>query len=122
MGGFYPGSAHNGYLDIANDLGVVGAALLLGYLFAFGRQVLQLLRVDRDQAVLYLALLLQQGFSNLTESHWFSVRSVDFVVMTLATMALARGILEERLRAAIPGSEQALMPTPDGHLLDGSRS
>jgi O-antigen ligase len=98
MNSFYPGTAHNGYLDIINDLGFAGLVLLIAYIVTHVRQSLQLLGVDRHQGALYLALFFQQAITNLSETHWFSVRSVDFVIMTLATMALARGLLEYRLR------------------------
>jgi exopolysaccharide production protein ExoQ len=99
MDGFYPGSAHNGYLEIVNDLGWVGLLCLLGYIIKQVRQSLQLLRIDRNQGALYLALFFQQAITNLSETHWFSVLSVDFVIMTLATTGVARGLLEHRLRA-----------------------
>jgi O-antigen ligase len=99
MGAFYPGSAHNGYLEVLNDLGWIGLACLVGYLLTQVRQCLQLLSVDPDQAILYLALLFQQALSNVSETHWFSVLSVDFVLTTLATLSLARGLLEYQLRS-----------------------
>ncbi len=99
MRSFYPGSAHNGYLEIVNDLGWVGLACLIAYILTHVRQCLQLLETDRSQGALYLALLFQQAITNLSETHWFSVLSVDFVIMTLATMALARGLLERQLRS-----------------------
>lgn len=98
MGSFYPGSAHNGYLEIVNDLGWVGLTCLVAYIVTHVRQSLQLLRIDRNQCALYLALFFQQAITNLSETHWFSVLSIDFVIMTLATTALARGLLEHRLR------------------------
>jgi len=98
MGSFYPGSAHNGYLEIVNDLGWTGLVCLIAYIIMYARQSLQLLGIDRNQGALYLALFFQQAITNLSETHWFSVLSVDFVIMTLATMALARGLLEHRLR------------------------
>jgi len=100
IGDFYPGSAHNGYLDVANDLGWLGLAGLVAYMLVQVRQSLRLLRVDPAQATLYLALFFQQAITNLAETHWFSVQSVDFVLMTLTTTAVARGLLEGRLRAA----------------------
>lgn len=109
MQGFYPGSAHNGYLEIVNDLGWVGLACLLGYAAMHVRQSLQCLRLERSQAVLYLAIFFQQAITNLSESHWFSVLSVDFVIMTLASTALARSLLEHRLRGAF-GEPLARMP------------
>jgi O-antigen ligase len=98
MGGFYPGSAHSGYLEIINDLGWVGLMCLIAYIVHYGWQSLQLLGIDRNQGALYLALFFQQAITNLSETHWFSVLSVDFVIITLSTTALARGLLEYRLR------------------------
>ena len=100
LNGFYPGSAHNGYLAVVNDLGWVGLACLLGYLVSHVRQALRLLPADRNLAVLVLAVFFQQAVSNVSETHWFSVLSVDFVLMTLASTALARALLEGRLRSA----------------------
>lgn len=94
---FYPGSAHNGYLEIVNDLGFAGLACLIGYLAVYIRQSLQLLGADRQQAALYLALFLQQGITNLSETHWLSAMSVNCVIMTLATADLARTHLQHRL-------------------------
>ena len=99
MRSFYPGSAHNGYLEIVNDLGWVGLVCLIAYVITHVRQSLQLLGTDRNQGALYLAVFFQQAITNLSETHWFSVLSVDFVIMTLATTALARGLLESRLRS-----------------------
>ena len=98
MGSFYPGSAHNGYLEVANDLGWAGLVCLLAYIITHVRQSLQLLGINHSQATLYLALFFQQAITNLSETHWFSGLSVDFVIMTLATTALARGLLEHRFR------------------------
>ncbi len=99
MASFYPGSAHNGYLEILNDLGWAGLTCLIAYIVVYLRQSLQLLELDRNQGALYLALLFQQAITNLSETHWFSVLSVDLVITTLATAALARSLLEYRLRA-----------------------
>jgi len=99
MGGFYPGSAHNGYLDVANDLGWTGLVCLIGYIVVHLRQSLRAFVADRAQGALFLALFIQQAIVNLSESHWFSVLSLQFMLMTLATMALARLLLELKLRA-----------------------
>lgn len=111
MGSFYPGSAHNGYLEIVNDLGWVGLIFLVAYIINYVRQSLQLLGIDRNQGALYLALFFQQAITNLSETHWFSVLSVDFVIMTLATTALARGLLEYRLRLVF-GEPHSAAPEP----------
>jgi len=79
-----PDGAHNGYLDVINDLGYIGLFLLLGYLIVYIRQSLRLLQIDYAQATLYLALMFQQLLTNLSESHWF-ILSDDFVILTFAT-------------------------------------
>lgn len=109
---FYPGSAHNGYLEIANDLGFAGLLCLIGFLVGYLLQSLRVLAVDREQGALYLTLLLQQAVSNFSESLWLNVLSVGFVIMTLATAALARSLLELRLRHyfGVPEGEQFVEP------------
>jgi len=107
---FFPGSGHNGYLDLVNDLGAVGAVVLFGFLVTFVVQALKLLRRDRTLAALLLALFLQQCVANLSESRWLSVFSVDFVIMTIATTTLGRALWEHdlRRRAALAGAASAL--------------
>jgi exopolysaccharide production protein ExoQ len=85
---FYPNEGHNGYLDMVNDLGLVGGGCLFAYLGSYLR------------SALYLTLLFRGLLADMSESHWFSVLSVDFVVMTLATTALARSLLQAGLDAA----------------------
>jgi exopolysaccharide production protein ExoQ len=96
---FYAGSAHNGYLEVTNDLGYVGLACLIGYVLIFVRQSLRLWRTDRYEAALYLVLILEQCLANLSEAQWFQVTTENFVVMTLATCALTRASLDEGARA-----------------------
>ena len=107
---FYPGSAHNGYLDIMNDLGIVGALVLIGFLAFFVWQGLKLMRTNRALASLYLALFLHQAIANLSESRWLSAFSVDFVIMTVATLCLGRTLLHEHRRGAIAAAMHRVPP------------
>ena len=94
---FWPSEAHNGYLDIVNDLGFVGLLCLLAYLMVYVRQSLQLFKIDRPQSALYLGLFFQQAMTNLSESCWFSPMGIlPIVMMTLATCTLARALLDQR--------------------------
>jgi len=90
---FYPNEAHNGYLDVLNDLGFIGLILLLGYLITYIRQALRLLRSNYAQAALYLALIFQQLLTNLSESHWLFIGH-DFIILTMATFGLARSLMD----------------------------
>ncbi len=92
---FYPTESHNGYLEIVNDLGYVGMVCLVGFLFVYIRQALQLMKVDRAQTVLLLGLFFQQAIVNLSESCWLAINAGFILcIMTLAVMALARALAE----------------------------
>ena len=94
---FYPTEAHNGYLDIINDLGYVGLICLIAFLFFYVRQALQLMETDRTQAALYLALLFQQMVMNMSESEWFA-RDSTFAVLILAITCLSRAVHDTRVQ------------------------
>lgn len=105
---FYPTEGHNGYLDVINDLGAVGVLCLLGYLLSYLRQGLTLFRGARTQGALFLSLLFLQLIANLSESRWFNVLSVEYVIMSFATVSMGRLLLQQKFakRAAL------LQPTP----------
>jgi O-antigen ligase len=90
---FYPTEGHNGYLDVINDLGYVGGICLLAYFIVYLRQGLELMRLEKARGALYLALIFRAFLADMSESHWFSVTSIDFVIFTLATFSLARELL-----------------------------
>jgi exopolysaccharide production protein ExoQ len=94
---FYPTEGHNGYLDVINDLGAVGGFLLLGYFVRYLRDGLRVMRIDRAQGALYLTLLFRGFLADMSESHWMNALSIDFLIMTLATAAMARTLLQAHL-------------------------
>jgi O-antigen ligase len=96
---YYPTEGHNGYLDIINDLGVVGALCLLGYIIAYLRQGMRLLTFVRPQGVLYLTLMFDQLIANLTESRWLNVLTCEFTIMTIATIAMGKTLLDQHRSA-----------------------
>ena len=95
---FYPSQSHNGYLDVINDLGAVGGLCLVGFLIVYVRQALALMRGNLVAAALYLSLLFQQLVANLSEARWFSSLSVDFAIMTVASLAMSRLLLTDQLQ------------------------
>jgi exopolysaccharide production protein ExoQ len=107
---FYPTEGHNGYLDIINDLGAVGALCLLGYLIVYLRQAMRLFVTIRPQGALYLCLLFEQLIANLTESRWLNSLTCEFTIMTIATIAMARTLLDQKMQsrtAAAQGQQSA---------------
>jgi exopolysaccharide production protein ExoQ len=94
---FYPDEAHEGYLDVVNDLGYVGLAILVGFCAIYLARALRLLKVDRNQAVLYLGLMLYELLHNLSESTWMDI-SVDCLLLIFAAVATARELLDRQLQ------------------------
>jgi len=94
--GFYPGSAHNGYLQALNDLGAVGLCCLLAFSYVFVRDSIRLYRIDRSQGALFLVFFLQQTTLNLTEPVWLNVLLVECLLVTMATTCLARALAEAK--------------------------
>ncbi len=109
---FYPTEGHNGYLDVVNDLGAVGGLCLLGYLVTFLRQGLRLLAALRPQGVLYLTLLFEQLIANLSESRWFNTLCCEFVIMTIATIAMGRTLLDRQTQSQPQSSGRAASGPP----------
>jgi exopolysaccharide production protein ExoQ len=112
---FYPTEGHNGYLDVMNDLGYVGGICLLAYFIRYLRQGLELMRLEKARGALYLALIFRAFLADMSESHWFSVTSIDFVIFTLATFSLARELIWRR--QGLPGH-----PPPEQLYRPGART
>ena len=102
---FYPTEAHNGYLDVINDLGACGGACLFGYLLVYLRQSLRLLAFARLQGALYLSLFFEQLIANLSESRWLNVLCIEFVIMTVAMAATARTLLDVQIQRHLQAYE-----------------
>jgi exopolysaccharide production protein ExoQ len=122
---FYPTEGHNGYLDVINDLGIVGAVCLLGYLISYLRQGLRLLAGVRPQGILYLTLLFEQLVANLTESRWFNVLTCEFTIMTIATVAMGRTLLDlhmQRQSAAAARAASSPRAAPGRRVLGTRRT
>ena len=110
---FYPGEAHNGYLDVIVDLGYVGLALLGGFIVRYFVLSIRLLKIDRSQALLYLSLMLYFLLANLTESSWLTVGpNPNWMMVSLAVFATSRQLLELRLHAAHGDPQAAAIPAP----------
>jgi O-antigen ligase len=92
---FYPFESHNGYLEVVNDLGFVGLFCLLGYLANYIKQALELIKVQRNQAILYICVFFQQVVNNLSESFWLQIGFAT-VLMSLATLCMARTLYQAK--------------------------
>nr|WP_308700787.1 O-antigen ligase family protein [Pseudoduganella umbonata] len=89
----YPGQAHNGYVDIYNDLGILGLSLMIVVLLAGLYQARRLAVIGHPEAKLHLAILFMCIFLNLGESTFLrttTFTNVVFLASFIRTAAIAR--------------------------------
>jgi len=82
-------------------LGTLGGVILVGYLIVYVRPSIALVCNRAYPGGLYLSLFFEQLIANLSESRWLNVLCIEFVIMTLCTVAIARSLLDERLQRAL---------------------
>ncbi|WP_051516386.1 O-antigen ligase [Herbaspirillum sp. RV1423] len=66
-----PLQAHNGYVDILNELGIVGLVILAGVFIVHILNLVKLTRIDREEAAFHWTMLILILISNLSESEMF---------------------------------------------------
>lgn len=69
--GLYPGQAHNGYIDVYNDLGYIGLAILSVFLLSAFMTIGRLHASRHPEAPLHLSLLVMAIVVNYGESTFF---------------------------------------------------
>ncbi|MES1933071.1 capsular polysaccharide biosynthesis protein [Salinisphaera shabanensis T35B1] len=91
--------AHNGYLDVVNELGIPGLLLALGFWANTIRRGVTLLPAWRAEAAWVLAFMVFLAIANIAESSFFRPIHFMFLLSIHASLALAR------LRAIDPSGE-----------------
>lgn len=107
-----PFQAHNGYLDLLNELGVVGVALFVGILISNAYSLSILMRVDRPAAALFASLLITTLFSNLTETSMFRGVTFPFILMILSFISATSDLNHRRLVQLMSAAPSGLVTTP----------
>ena len=87
-------SAHNGYLDVINELGWVGFALFVGMLVHHGMRLVELFRHERELAAFHMSLMAMYLVSNFSESTALRMLAflqfVQFFSMIMVSASLQR--------------------------------
>ena len=85
----YPGQAHNGYIDIYNELGLVGLALALAFITLHARSLWRLAAIDRPLAGLHLALFVLVVVFNLAEAAILRTTNMMWILLVVSSMEVA---------------------------------
>ncbi|MCC7487572.1 MAG: O-antigen ligase family protein [Burkholderiales bacterium] len=102
VGWGYPGQAHNGYLDILNELGIVGSALVIGVLSRHALRIFKLFAIDRDAALFHLVILGGALALNVAEASFLRITHPWWIVVMLSIMEV--GYLVARIAIAAQGN------------------
>lgn len=94
----YPGQAHNGYIDIYNDLGILGLILLAAFLSVAFYRAGRLVALGHPEGKMHLCIPLMCVFLNLGESTLF--RGTSFMnIVFLASFIRAAAVLRHTIIA-----------------------
>jgi O-antigen ligase len=113
-----PNQGHNFYLDLLNEVGIVGLALFAALVLSWMRTVLRLQRVDRPLAVLNGVLLVFLLVHGISETAMARPITPLTVLMFFALLDMNRRLFEEALRRR--WSARAAQP-PQGLALEPQR-
>lgn len=101
-------NGHNGYLDTANEIGLIGIGLILAAISFDIRRAVRLASLSASVFALHLAVNFYQLVSNLSETMFFRTISMTFLLTTMSSFHLARISLDLELR------RRTGMPLPEG--------
>lgn len=87
-----PWQAHNGYIDLLNELGAVGLALFAGFTLYHLLQLRRLSASDRGNAALHLALLAMVLLANISESSLFRGLNIYWLLLLFSSLATSRAL------------------------------
>jgi exopolysaccharide production protein ExoQ len=91
-----PYQAHNGYLDIFNELGAVGMILFIGVLISHFRDLFKMMSFDRTGAALCGAMQMTLLITNYTESSIFRGVVFQFWLFLLLCVTVSTALRRER--------------------------
>jgi O-antigen ligase len=100
------GQAHNGYLEIWLQLGLVGLLLTVAWLLSCARKARRILQYDFDWGCLCLCFVLMTVTGSITES------AMDSLNRPLAAIVLLLSISAQGLTKRREIYEDTFVPTP----------
>ena len=102
-----PWQGHNAYIDIYNETGLVGLALVVLFLIYHALQLRRLARIDRASYTLHAAIFIYVVLTNVVETGMFRPINLSMVLMFVSSMDVSRQLFDLELRYARPGGALA---------------
>ena len=93
-GTWTPNQAHNGYLDIMLQTGVIGLLLFVPYLFICAKDAVKYLRYNQAEGMILMNIVVTTIIQNLSESSF----TRNFSALWIIFLAVSMGLRSEVLR------------------------
>ena len=90
--------AHNGYIDLINELGLIGLTLFVGMMIFHIRNLFQLTFIDKRSAAFHAGMLTIYLVSNITETSVLRGLNILHVLLTFSFFAVAEQIRFNSIR------------------------
>lgn len=101
---WHPTEAHNGYLEVYLQLGIIGVIIVMGVIFSAFRTVFATIKTDFEYGSLQLAMLTVATLYNVTESA-FRVDLLMYFVFILVVMRFPRSDKLSRVGGTITADD-----------------
>lgn len=87
-----PWQAHNGYIDILNETGIIGLSLVIGFFVVHIIHLRRLLEIDRVTFGFHVAVFIMFLTFNISETSLFRPINFLFLISMLSPVAVSRAI------------------------------
>ncbi|KAA3614008.1 MAG: O-antigen ligase family protein [Calditrichaeota bacterium] len=102
--GWDPGQAHNGYLDVLNELGIVGGIIFLIFILQTLYRTRRYQLINKELGAVFFFIILSQLFYNYLETSFCRSSSLGWLIVLVAAIVSShRPIAAEK-----PGEPQAV--------------
>lgn len=94
-------NGHNGYVDLTNELGLIGLVLLIMFLVIHVRALGRLAAIDRYRFALHSGIMLYVVTANISETCWFFLMSPVHLLMMMSSLEVSRILFSHRLQQSL---------------------
>jgi exopolysaccharide production protein ExoQ len=92
-----PLQSHNGYVDILNELGIIGLALFTGTCIWHTVNLVRLLKLDREETAIHSVLFVYILLSNVSESELFRGISFQNILFIFSSISVSSQLALHRI-------------------------
>ncbi len=103
-------TAHNGYIELTNELGLIGLGLFLIFLALHAKALAQLSRLDPKAFALHAPLLVYLSLANFSESGWMYPIAITHLVVMYSSIELSRRLFACKLMETYNSAAQGPAP------------